>query len=751
AAHDIAQHRQSKQDFIEPSTATLINTKEYQDLHDETGNEKKEFHVLDAREVAIQANDYEIERKFSHLPARKRYIPLKFSDYRVFDGASQSENKREEHEEETDSTFKPVRDVEKKARKPLKKRGRPRKNVETIISEEDAASNQMEIDGKAAIMKVAAGFKCSICGHIFSLRGNAKSHLITHTDKKPFSCDFEGCGKSLRTKEALRRHQLSHLGIKMFECSVCHKKLSTNISLQEHMTVHSGERPLVCPVCGKKFRQKAVMKRHIVTHSSEKPYACTVCGKRFSMKVYVKSHMKVHTGERPFICETCSKSFAHASDLKRHKIIHTGEKPYACSICSMRYNDVSSRKRHEREHQTGQQYLCSMCNQRFSRAGHLRSHLVKVHNMGSSGLYEVQSVDKGAQDSWPPGTGETKYVSLLPSAQGVNLVAPKGQARKKQSEDNGPQTVQLLVGTADSCLNDMKAAEFSHVKVERSEDNIELSVFDPTLDRLDTLPPGFTCKIIEHPNSNNILEFHLEKTDDIQPSNTAGLSIGDITGETSLTVIKDESTDTLMVIQQEPAPSIVSSEQQHAEIDSESTSGSKWQVCVGLDPSGGHTYAKQIQTTKDQDTRQAEPNTHFENTSLSTNKLEKNSNLVSKSDVLDIPNNNEERVDNTKHFEDPLMVAEAVSDQYIYHPDLTSQEYYNWLSVFTEYCKALPLPLKKEMFQRISHVQKTLTDFMALPSGVITEKNNFKVLMSITNDLSDIISSHLMLMYENLS
>ena len=31
-----------------------------------------------AKEVAIQANDYDIERNSSNLPNRKRYIPLKF-------------------------------------------------------------------------------------------------------------------------------------------------------------------------------------------------------------------------------------------------------------------------------------------------------------------------------------------------------------------------------------------------------------------------------------------------------------------------------------------------------------------------------------------------------------------------------------------------------------------------------------------------------------------------------------------------
>ncbi|GFO23884.1 Zinc finger 544 protein [Plakobranchus ocellatus] len=774
AAHDIA-HQQlclHQKDLSQENSIPSSEEAKQSSSNGSIGTQKSSF---DAKEVAIQANDYEIERKFSQLPARKRYIPLKFSDYRVFDGSSQGEikkgNQEEEEEEDTDSTFKPLRSIEKKVKKAPRRRGRPRKNVGASVSvQEDVGSSDNqpeEIDGKAAIIKVPAGFKCSLCGHVFTLRGNAKSHLITHTDRRPFICDFEGCGKKLRTKEALRRHQLSHLGIKMFECNICRKKLSTNISLQEHMTVHSGEKPLTCPVCGRKFRQKTVMNRHIVTHSTNKPYACTVCGKRFSMKVYVKSHMKTHTGERPFTCETCSKSFAHASDLKRHKIIHTGEKPYACSICSMRYNDVSSRKRHEREHQTGQQYLCTMCNQRFSRAGHLRAHLVKVHNMGSNGLYEVHSVEKETQDGWPPGSRQPKYVSLLPTSH-FKLVAQKEQAEKHDEEAKGnlAQTMQLLVGSPDSSLNsDANASSYvkdsSQIqeKVEKNVDNIELSVFDPALERLDMLQPGYTYKIIDHPNSSNILEFRLEESDAVKAENAAGFNLANAPGETSFTVIKEEGSDTLMVIQQEAGQNKTAAEiheQQQVKTASEPTNSSNhWQVCVGVDPSDIQSDSDQTQAILDHDTGHEKVKADMKACLGDSNLLDSGVYNVEEGSnpcLSDVTNESEEV--NTKNISASLMPMQAISEdalKYINHPDLTSQDYYNWLSTFTEQCKVLPLPLQKDMFQRISQVQKTITDFMALPSGVITDKNNFKVLMSITKDLSDIMSNHLMLMYQKLS
>lgn len=96
-------------------------------------------------------------------------------------------------------------------------------------------------------------------------------------------------------------------------------------------------------------------------------------------------------------------------------------------------------------------------------------------------------------------------------------------------------------------------------------------------------------------------------------------------------------------------------------------------------------------------------------------------------------------------------ISPIIHSSFISDPDLNSQEYYNWLAAFSEACKHLALPLEKDIFLKISQVQKTLSDYMAIPSGVISDKNNFKILMNITQDLTTITSSHLSYMYSNLS
>lgn len=99
-----------------------------------------------------------------------------------------------------------------------------------------------------------------------------------------------------------------------------------------------------------------------------------------------------------------------------------------------------------------------------------------------------------------------------------------------------------------------------------------------------------------------------------------------------------------------------------------------------------------------------------------------------------------------------LSQKDSIFDSpFIANPKLDSQEYYYWLAIFSESCRKLEPPLEKDIFLKISQVQKTLSDYMAMPSGVISDKNNFKILMNITQDLSKITSQHLSLMFSNLS
>lgn len=104
-----------------------------------------------------------------------------------------------------------------------------------------------------------------------------------------------------------------------------------------------------------------------------------------------------------------------------------------------------------------------------------------------------------------------------------------------------------------------------------------------------------------------------------------------------------------------------------------------------------------------------------------------------------------------ERINEPIEIPEETTPpDFVANPDFNSQAYYNWLTNFTELCKVLPMPLEVSLFQKISQVHKTLSDLMANPSGVVADKENFRVLMQISKELNTIINEHLTYILENL-
>jgi len=98
----------------------------------------------------------------------------------------------------------------------------------------------------------------------------------------------------------------------------------------------------------------------------------------------------------------------------------------------------------------------------------------------------------------------------------------------------------------------------------------------------------------------------------------------------------------------------------------------------------------------------------------------------------------------------PMDLQVAGNIDYVTSPDFNSQEYYNWLSSFTELCKLVPMPLDNDLFAKINQVHKTLFDVLAKPQGILTNKENFHTLMIISQELNMINNEHLNHVMQNL-
>ncbi|XP_045324662.1 PR domain zinc finger protein 5 isoform X3 [Leopardus geoffroyi] len=264
----------------------------------------------------------------------------------------------------------------------------------------------LQCTAKSSLKDSSRSFQCSVCNSSFNSASSFEQHQETCRGDARFVCKADSCGKRLKSKDALRRHQENvHAGDpkKKLICSVCNKKCSSASSLQEHRKTHSEERPFQCEECKALFRTPFSLQRHLLIHNSErtfkchhcdatfkrkdtlnvhvqvvherhKKYRCELCNKAFVTPSVLRSHKKTHTGEKEKICPYCGQKFASSGTLRVHIRSHTGERPYQCPYCEKGFSKNDGLKMHIRTHTREKPYKCSDCSKAFSQKRGLDEH-----------------------------------------------------------------------------------------------------------------------------------------------------------------------------------------------------------------------------------------------------------------------------------------------------------------------------------------------------------------------------------------
>ncbi|XP_064190408.1 PR domain zinc finger protein 5 [Anguilla rostrata] len=226
--------------------------------------------------------------------------------------------------------------------------------------------------------KIHEVFDCPACDKKFISSNQLKRHMITHSEKRPYTCEV--CSRSFKRLDQVTAHKIIHSEDKPYKCKLCGKEFAHRNVYKNHKKTHSEERPFQCEECKALFRTPFSLQRHLLIHNSERTFKCDQCDATFKRKDTLNVHIQVvHDGHKKYKCDLCEKAFVTPSVLKSHKKTHTGEKEKVCPYCGQKFASNGTLRVHIRSHTGERPYQCpywhDKCNKAFSQKRGLDEHM----------------------------------------------------------------------------------------------------------------------------------------------------------------------------------------------------------------------------------------------------------------------------------------------------------------------------------------------------------------------------------------
>ncbi|KAK1962947.1 hypothetical protein LY78DRAFT_585680 [Colletotrichum sublineola] len=181
---------------------------------------------------------------------------------------------------------------------------------------------------------------------------------------------------------------------KKHKCPFCETEFTRHHNLKSHLLTHSQEKPYICQECNMRFRRLHDLKRHSKLHTGEKPHVCPKCDRKFARGDALARHSKGAGG-----CagrRSSMGSFAETDDMDGTSM-HDGDDSMA-GIVYANEEDMTEEERRlslpsiKAQHVAGGQGSIDGYN------AHSRTYPPAGPRSGTGGLYPP-NVDRGVTSS----------------------------------------------------------------------------------------------------------------------------------------------------------------------------------------------------------------------------------------------------------------------------------------------------------------------------------------------------------------
>uniref|UniRef100_A0A8D8WM20 Gastrula zinc finger protein XlCGF8.2DB n=1 Tax=Cacopsylla melanoneura TaxID=428564 RepID=A0A8D8WM20_9HEMI len=319
---------------------------------------------------------------------------------------------------------------------------------------------------------------------------------------KEFRCEV--CGKYFHRSADLRRHSLSHSGMRPYVCSICGKGFAQKPHLATHALLHAEQKPFPCPICEKGYTQRQKLDSHIkIVHEQSRPYVCSLCGKTFARPDTYKLHMKRHDGYRPFACHFCGRTFTQSYHYKNHMAIHNNTNPNVCVLCDKSFSDRGSLNRHRKK------------VHKLTRNVPTRSELEAAERMSGNGVADHSSNNVVAGNPAPLENDHDLQLLVTDPGDVLGFPTPTSLEVKETSNSSNSNSNRGVVILSNTAVEARKSLEYLN-----SENSHREATSMPTT-RLDTMENTKNC----HRRTSIMPVTSLEMTETSNNSSTRGVAI----------------------------------------------------------------------------------------------------------------------------------------------------------------------------------------------------------------------------------